>query len=63
MDSLAIPLAASPILSATLPGWILLRGREPDETFAAFSAGIVLKSLDYLISPSSGPTVGARARP
>jgi len=49
MDSPATPLVASPVLPATLPGWTLPRGREPDEVAAAFAAGIALKSLDDLV--------------
>jgi len=49
MDSPVTSLVASPMLSATLPGWVLPRGREPDELAAAFAAGIALKSLDDLV--------------
>jgi hypothetical protein len=49
MDSPVIPPVAFAALPATLPGWTLPRGREPDELAAAFSAGIALKSLDDLI--------------
>jgi len=49
MDSPVTPLVASPVLPATLPGWTLPRGREPDEIAAAFAAGIALKSLDDLV--------------
>ena len=49
MDSPVTPLVASPELPATLPGWALLRRREPDDLTAAFAAGIALKSLDDLV--------------
>ncbi len=49
MDSPVTPLVASPELPATLPGWAVLRGREPDDLAAAFAAGIALKSLDDLV--------------
>ncbi len=53
MDSPVTPLVASPELPATLPGWALLRRREPDDLTAAFAAGIALKS----------PAAGGPARP
>jgi hypothetical protein len=49
MDLLVTPLFASPVFPATLPGWTLPRGREPDDLAAAFAAGIALKSLDDLV--------------
>ncbi|MCJ7997487.1 DUF1403 family protein [Rhizobium cremeum] len=49
MDSPVNPLAASPVLSAALPGWALPRGCELTEADAAFAAGIALKSLDDLV--------------
>jgi len=49
MDSPVTPLATSPMIPVTLPGWALPRGREPDEVAAAFAAGIALKSLDDLV--------------
>lgn len=49
MDSPAIPLVASPVPPAALPGWSLPRGSEPDALAAAFAAGIALKSLDDLV--------------
>ncbi|MGD9480061.1 DUF1403 family protein [Shinella sp. G-2] len=52
MDLPVTPLFASPVFPATLPGWTLTRGREPDEIAAAFAAGIALKSLDDLVRSS-----------
>ncbi|QTG17035.1 DUF1403 family protein (plasmid) [Agrobacterium tumefaciens] len=49
MDSLAPSASAPPAWSPRLPGWALLRGRDINETDAAFGAGIALKSLDDLI--------------
>ncbi len=49
MDSPVAPLVASSVFPATLPGWTLPRGREPDDLAAAFAAGIALKSLDDLV--------------
>ena len=39
----------APTWSPRLPGWALLRGRDINETDAAFATGISLKSLDDLI--------------
>jgi hypothetical protein len=49
MDSPAAPPASASTFTSPLPGWILPRGREPDELAAAFAAGIALKSLDDLV--------------
>ena len=49
MDSPVASSASAPTFTATLPGWTLPRGREPDEIAAAFAAGIALKSLDDLV--------------
>ena len=49
MDSPVASPVSSGALPALLPGWTLPRGREPDETAAAFAAGIALKSLDDLV--------------
>jgi hypothetical protein len=62
MDSPAIPVVASSVLPAALPGWTLPRGREPDELAAAFAAGIALKSLDDLVRSAPVWTGCWRAR-
>lgn len=49
MDSLAPSAPTAPAWLPRLPGWALPRGRDTDETDAAFAAGIALKSLDDLI--------------
>jgi hypothetical protein len=49
MDSLAPSASTAPDWSPRLPGWALPRGRDTNETDAAFAAGIALKSLDDLI--------------
>ena len=49
MDSFAPSAPTAPAWSPRLPGWALLRGRDINETDAAFGAGIALKSLDDLI--------------
>jgi hypothetical protein len=49
MDSLAPSAPTAPAWSPHLPGWSLLRGRDINETDAAFATGIALKSLDDLI--------------
>jgi hypothetical protein len=49
MDSITTAQTPSPAWSAHLPGWALARGRDINETDAAFSAGISLKSLDDLV--------------
>lgn len=49
MDATPTPHSPSPTWSSRLPGWALSRGRDPSDVDAAFSAGIALKSLDYLI--------------
>ncbi|MBB4117002.1 hypothetical protein FHT80_006383 [Rhizobium sp. BK226] len=49
MDSLAPPASTAPAWSPRLPGWALPRGREINESDAAFAVGIALKSLDDLI--------------
>ncbi len=49
MDSLAPYDQMAPAWSPRVPGWALPRGRDLNETDAAFSAGIALKSLDDLI--------------
>ncbi|MCG5478629.1 MAG: DUF1403 family protein [Ensifer alkalisoli] len=49
MDSLAVAPARTTMPLANLPDWALPRGREPNETDAAFAAGIALKSLDDLV--------------
>jgi hypothetical protein len=48
MDSLAPSASTDPVWSPRLPGWAL-RGRDINESDAAFAAGIALKSLDDLI--------------
>ncbi|WP_064694985.1 DUF1403 family protein [Rhizobium aegyptiacum] len=49
MDSL-VPTASTALAwSPRMPGWALSRGRDANETDAAFAAGIALKSLDDLI--------------
>ena len=51
MDSRArppVPAALLP-LHLHLPGWMLSRGRVPDDLDAAFAAGIALKTLDDLV--------------
>ncbi len=49
MDSPTTAHARSLTWSAHLPSWALARGRDIDESDAAFAAGIALKSLDDLI--------------
>ncbi|MCW0021391.1 DUF1403 family protein [Rhizobium sp. BT-226] len=49
MDLLAPSASTAPAWSPRLPGWALPRGRDTNETDAAFVAGIALKSLDDLI--------------
>lgn len=49
MDSFAPSASPAPTWSPRLPGWALPRGRDTNETDAAFGAGIALKSLDDLI--------------
>ncbi|WP_234885331.1 DUF1403 family protein [Rhizobium rhizogenes] len=49
MDSLTPSAPTTPIWSPRLPGWALSRGRDVNESDAAFAAGIALKSLDDLI--------------
>lgn len=57
MDSLAPTASTAPAWSPRLPGWSLPRGRDTDETDAAFVAGIALKSLDDLIR-ANPPWIG-----
>jgi len=49
MDSFAPSASITPVWSSRLPGWALSRGRDINETDAAFAAGIALKSFDDLI--------------
>jgi hypothetical protein len=49
MDSLAPSAPTPPPWSPRVPGWTRPRGRDINETDAAFAAGIALKSLDDLI--------------
>lgn len=49
MDSLAVTPGLPAAQSFHLPGWALLRSREPSDLDAAFAAGIALKSLDDLV--------------
>lgn len=49
MDSLAPSASTAPAWSSRLPGWALPRGRDINESDAAFAAGIALKCLDDLI--------------
>ncbi|MBO0134178.1 DUF1403 family protein [Agrobacterium burrii] len=49
MDSLAPSASTAPAWSPRLPGWALPRGRDVNESDAAFAAGIALKSLDDVI--------------
>ncbi|OHZ32849.1 DUF1403 family protein [Agrobacterium vitis] len=49
MDSFAPSAPTAPAWSPRVPGWALPRGRDINETDAAFAAGIALKSLDDLI--------------
>ncbi|WP_199628659.1 DUF1403 family protein [Rhizobium sp. OAE497] len=49
MDSLAPAAPTGPAWPPRPPGWTLARGRDANETDAAFAAGIALKSLDDLI--------------
>ncbi len=49
MDSLTPSAPTPPAWSPRVPGWTLPRGRDINETDAAFAAGIALKSLDDLI--------------
>ncbi|MBY2988999.1 DUF1403 family protein [Rhizobium leguminosarum] len=49
MDSFAPSASPAPTWSPRLPGWAVPRGRDTDETDAAFAAGTALKSLDDLI--------------
>ncbi|NTA59848.1 DUF1403 family protein [Agrobacterium tumefaciens] len=49
MDSLAPSASTAPAWSPRVPGWTLPRGRDINETDAAFATGIALKSLDDLI--------------
>lgn len=53
MNSPVIPLVASSVLSAPLPGWVLPWGREPDALTAALTAGIALKSREDLVRSQS----------
>lgn len=50
MDSRPVQSSSLFLSSAQLPGWALPRGREPNESDAAFAAGIALKSLDDLVN-------------
>ncbi|WP_331375598.1 DUF1403 family protein [Sinorhizobium chiapasense] len=49
MDSRPIQSLSTSLPFAQLPGWTTPRGREPNESDAAFAAGIALKSLDDLV--------------
>jgi hypothetical protein len=49
MDSFVPSAPTAPAWSPRVPGWALPRGRDLNETDAAFAAGIALKSLDDLI--------------
>ncbi len=49
MDSFAPSAPTAPAWSPRVPGWARPRGRDINETDAAFAAGIALKSLDDLI--------------
>lgn len=49
MDSPVTPSPMTPTWPPRLPEWAVTRGREPNETDAAFVAGIALKSLDDLV--------------
>lgn len=49
MDSFAPFAPTAPGWPPRVPGWALSRGRDINETDAAFGAGIALKSLDDLI--------------
>ncbi|WP_318765054.1 DUF1403 family protein [Agrobacterium fabrum] len=49
MDSFAPSAPTAPAWSPRVPGWALQRGRDINETDAAFAAGTALKSLDDLI--------------
>ncbi|WP_312414346.1 DUF1403 family protein [Shinella sp.] len=49
MDSLAPSVSTAPAWSPRLLGWALPRGRDINESDAAFAAGIALKSLDDMI--------------
>ena len=49
MDSFAPSTPNGLAWSPRVPGWALPRGRDINETDAAFAAGIALKSLDDLI--------------
>lgn len=49
MDSLSPSTSTALAWSLRLPGWALPRGRDINESDAAFAAGIALKSLDDLI--------------
>lgn len=49
MDSFAPSASITPVWSSRLPSWALPRGRDINETDAAFAAGTALKSLDDLI--------------
>lgn len=49
MDSLVATPGFPAAQSFHLPGWALLRSREPSDLDAAFAAGIALKSLDDLV--------------
>ncbi|MQY46483.1 DUF1403 family protein [Rhizobiales bacterium RZME27] len=49
MNSFARSASALPAWSHRVPGWALSRGRDINETDAAFGAGIALKLLDDLI--------------
>ncbi|MEW9617729.1 DUF1403 family protein [Shinella sp. S4-D37] len=49
MDSHAPSASTAPAWSPRVPGWALSRGRDINETDAAFGAGIALKLLDDLI--------------
>nr|WP_250812099.1 DUF1403 family protein [Neorhizobium tomejilense] len=49
MDSLAPYAQMAPASLSRVPGWARPRGRDINETDAAFAAGIALKTLDDLI--------------
>jgi len=49
MNSFAPSTPTAPAWSHRVPGWALPRGRDINETDAAFAAGIAMKSLDDLI--------------
>ncbi|PDT44421.1 hypothetical protein CO661_29475 [Sinorhizobium fredii] len=62
MDSRPLQPPSPSLLSAQLPAWALPRGREPNESDAAFAAGIALKSLDDLVKAEPGWAGCWRAR-